>query len=81
MPAASVSPSVFLTTAQAAAFLGLTAQCLRRKRCTNDGPPFVRLGNGPSSRCAYRMHPDLEEWIKARTTLSAPPRAARPKAR
>jgi len=72
----------FLSTNEVAALLGIKPHSLRRKRSggRSDSPPFVRLGNSLFSRCAYRVS-DLEEWLAQRTTPSAPPAAARVKAR
>ncbi len=63
------SPPSILTSPQAAAFLGITPQTLRRWRCDGTGPRFVRLGTGRRSRAAYRFE-DLEAWLEARSFTS-----------
>jgi predicted DNA-binding transcriptional regulator AlpA len=65
----SALPPSLLTTAQAAAYLGLRPQTLRKRRLTGDGPPYVRLGDGPRARVAYRLA-DLEAWMAERTWRS-----------
>ena len=54
-----------LLTIDAAAFLGLKPQTLRKWRVTGAGPPYIRLG-GPLGRVAYRRS-DIDAWITART--------------
>jgi predicted DNA-binding transcriptional regulator AlpA len=62
---AELSPNQMLTTEQAAAFLGLKPQTLRKWRLHGSGPPYVRLGSGTAARAAYR-HTDVEAWVSAR---------------
>jgi predicted DNA-binding transcriptional regulator AlpA len=57
-----------LTTAEAAALLGIAPQSLRAWRHYGRGPRFVRFG-GPRGRAAYRPE-DLRAWIEARTAVS-----------
>ena len=78
----------YLSTCEAAEYLGLSARTLRRYRVTGDGPVFHRFGG----RVRYRRE-DLDAWAAARRRLStvddgsalpAPPapvsRAPRPRA-
>ena len=58
-----------LTTAQTAALLGLQAQTLRKWRLQGLGPPYVRLGDGPGARVAYRQG-DIDAWVAARVYTS-----------
>ncbi len=53
-----------LSTAEAAAILGLKPQTLRVMRCYGNGPQFVRLGS-KHARAMYRRE-DLQAWIEAR---------------
>ncbi|CAH2603760.1 Helix-turn-helix domain-containing protein [Rhodovastum atsumiense] len=48
-----------LTTAGAAAWLGVRRKALERWRCSGGGPPFVRLGR---KTVRYRVR-DLEAYV------------------
>jgi predicted DNA-binding transcriptional regulator AlpA len=61
--------SPFLSTAQAASWLGVRPSTLRKWRCQGTGPRFLRLGSGRRSPAAYRMA-DLEAWLEARSFQS-----------
>lgn len=66
----------FLTTAEAAAYLGLRPQTLRKWRTTGRGPRYVKVGpDSAQSRCLYRRD-DLERWAESRTYTSEAARAA-----
>lgn len=58
-----------LSTLEAAAFLGLKPQTLRKWRWEGDSPPYIRLGKGTRSRPKYRRE-DLEKWLQERTFTS-----------
>lgn len=58
-----------LSTKQAADYLGLKSQTLRRWRMQGDGPAYVRLGNTPRARVAYR-NADLDLWLDQRVFYS-----------
>jgi predicted DNA-binding transcriptional regulator AlpA len=62
-------PTSLLTTAQAAAYLGLQPQTLRKWRFTGEGPPYIRLGDSPRARVAYRVE-DINSWLAARAWRS-----------
>ena len=62
-------PRSLLSTAQAAAYLGRRPQTLRKWRLTGEGPPYIRLGDSPQARVAYRRK-DLEAWLEERTWRS-----------
>lgn len=62
-------PAPLLTTAQAAEHLGLRPQTLRKWRVTGDGPQYIRLGDSPRARVAYRRE-DLDRWLADRTWRS-----------
>ena len=55
----------YLSTCEAAEYLGLSARTLRRYRVTGDGPVFHRFG----ARVRYRRE-DLDAWAAARRRLS-----------
>ncbi len=55
----------YLSTCEAAEYLGLSARTLRRYRVTGDGPVFHRFG----ARVRYRRE-DLDAWAGARRRLS-----------
>ena len=52
----------FLTTAEAALYLGLQKSTLEAWRCRGGGPQFVKLGRA----VRYRAR-DLDDWIESRT--------------
>ena len=54
-----------LSTAEAAAMLGVKPQTLRKWRWAGGGPAYVRQGVGLRARAAYFLA-DLEAWAKAR---------------
>jgi excisionase family DNA binding protein len=56
-----------LTTAQAAAYIGVTQKTLQNWRTQGKSPAYIRLGDGgPQGRCLYRLS-DLDAWLAART--------------
>jgi len=61
--------SSLLDTAGAARHLGFKPQTLRKKRLDGTGPPYIRLGNAPSARVAYRLS-DIESWLNQHTFKS-----------
>lgn len=66
--------SPFLTTEQAAAYLGLARKTLEKQRVYGDGPPFRKHGR----RVLYRRE-DLDVWSEAqlrRSTSDPGPAAA-----
>jgi len=52
----------FLTTDEAADYLGLQKSTLEAWRCRGGGPRFVKLGRA----VRYRAR-DLDDWIESRT--------------
>lgn len=54
-----------LSPASVADLLGIKPQSLRVRRMRGAGPPYVRLGNGPTARCAYRAE-EVFRWINER---------------
>jgi predicted DNA-binding transcriptional regulator AlpA len=62
----SDSPSPLLSSPEAARYLGIAPQTLRKWRLQGKGPRYVRLGDSPRSRVMYRLA-DLEVWLAHRT--------------
>lgn len=56
-----------LTTKQAAEYVGLKPQTLRRLKCEGDGPRVFKLG-----RLNVYYPADLDEWLRGRLTVAAP---------
>lgn len=57
-----------LSSPEAAAYLGLRDQTLRKKRMTGDGPRYIRLGGRRGKVCYSEQ--ELENWLNARTFAS-----------
>ena len=55
-----------LSNRLAAEFLGVQPATLKTWRWRGVGPQFIKLGNQPGSRVAYRRS-DLIAWLDART--------------
>jgi hypothetical protein len=66
---APTTSTTLLPSPQAAAWLGVKPQTLRKWRCQGKGPRFVRMGIGPQSPAAYRLA-DLEVWVESRSFQS-----------
>lgn len=70
MLAANDTPlPALLTTSEAAHYLRLSAPTLERLRVTGEGPPFIKLGSGRTSRVVYRRV-DLDAFVTARLRSS-----------
>lgn len=54
-------PTKSLTTAEAAAFLGLEPETLEAWRRRGGGPPYVKYGDSPRAAVRYRLR-DLEAY-------------------
>lgn len=67
-------PEKWLPTSEAASHVRLQPQTLRRWRQRGGGPPYLRLGDGPSARCVYALSA-LEAWIAAHTVTTRPRRS------
>jgi len=59
----TLKDDTLLTTAQAAAAVGLTPKTLRQLRCDRAGPRCLKLGTSKQARTLYRRS-DLERWIR-----------------
>ncbi len=57
---------------RAAEFLGLSIKTLQKKRCTGDGPVFVRI----SARCVRYRRRNLIEWANSLARQSTSESAA-----
>lgn len=51
----------FLSTPQAATMLAVSESTLQRYRITNEGPPYIKVGN----RVRYDIK-DLEDWVESK---------------
>jgi predicted DNA-binding transcriptional regulator AlpA len=54
-------PARRLRTPAAADYIGWSESTLEKKRCSGDGPPFIRLG-----RAVVYDTRDLDTWLDAR---------------
>jgi hypothetical protein len=54
--------SPYFDTAEAAAFLRLSARTLEGKRTAKTGPPFYRLGTSKRAKVIY-LEKDLIAWV------------------
>jgi len=59
----NLKDDTLLTTAQAAAAVGLTPKTLRQLRCNRAGPRCLKLGTSKQARTLYRCS-DLERWVR-----------------
>ena len=57
---------------EAARQLGITEKTLRRWRSESYGPNYVRIGQGPRGRVAYRLE-DLFTWLEQRAGVGLAP--------
>ena len=58
-----------LTTAEAAAYVGLSPRTFERYRVTGEGPPYLKVG-----RLVFYRRTDLDAWLenKIRRSTSDP---------
>jgi hypothetical protein len=61
----NLGTDMLMSTAQAAAALGLTQKTLRIMRCDRTGPRCLKLGTTKQARTVYRRS-DLEQWVRSR---------------
>ncbi|MEL6227066.1 MAG: helix-turn-helix domain-containing protein [Pseudomonadota bacterium] len=59
----------YLTTAEAAHYVRLSARSLERYRVDGTGPRYLKAGPGKRARVFYRPA-DLDAWLEDRTLLS-----------
>jgi excisionase family DNA binding protein len=50
----------YLTTSQAAAYLGLSESLLEKRRCTGGGPRYSKIG-----KAVRYLRDDLDAWMHA----------------
>lgn len=72
MPRKQTPRTIMMTTAQAAAYVGLSESTMEKKRHTPGGPPFAILDGAVRYRIA-----DLDKWVADRVVSSS--RDPRPK--
>ena len=63
---ASIDLDELLTNEQAADLLAIKPNTLEGWRCKGKGPPFIKLGNHPSSPIRYQRS-RLMAWVDANT--------------
>jgi hypothetical protein len=63
-----------MTTREAEAYSGLRG--LAKRRVLGTSPPFVKTGDGKSSRVLYRRA-DIDAWLEARLRTSTSDHSAR----
>lgn len=61
--------TTLLSSADAAAALGISPVTLKIWRCKGKGPRFIKLGNSPRDRVVYDPA-DIEAWTAARKFAS-----------
>jgi predicted DNA-binding transcriptional regulator AlpA len=59
----SLANDPLLSTAKAAAMLGLSQKTLREYRCDRRGPRCFKLGTKKQARTVYRLS-DLDRWVR-----------------
>lgn len=65
----SLQTDALLSTAQAAALVGLSPKTLRQLRCDRAGPRCLKMGTGKKqARVVYRRS-DLERWVRSRVVV------------
>ena len=64
-----INASTLLTNAEAAQLLGCKPQTLRKWRLEGRGPSYIRLGEAPTARVAYRLS-EIETWLSEHTFKS-----------
>lgn len=70
--------SAYLNQRDAAKHLGVSPSYLANARCRNEGPIYVKLGDGVNGRIRYRRS-DLDAWMAARAVTPSRPVSARSK--
>ena len=61
--------TTLLSSADAAASLGISPVTLKIWRCKGKGPRFIKLGSSPRDRVVYDPA-EIEAWKRARTFVS-----------
>jgi predicted DNA-binding transcriptional regulator AlpA len=58
-------PIHLMNTERLSIYLGLSVPTLERLRGTGEGPPFLKLGNGRTSRVMYDRR-DVDVWLASK---------------
>jgi len=58
-----------MNTERLSLYLGISAPTLERLRCTGDGPPYLKLGAGRTSRVIYDKR-DVDAWLASKRRTS-----------
>jgi excisionase family DNA binding protein len=62
----STTPRTYLTSQEAAEYLGVTDRAMIEWRRRGGGPPYVRLGGSRSGRVRYDVR-EIDAWMRAQT--------------
>ncbi|MBX9861164.1 MAG: helix-turn-helix domain-containing protein [Hyphomicrobium sp.] len=54
-----------MNTARLSGYLGLSVPTLERLRGTGEGPPYMKLGSGRTSRVMYDKR-DVDAWLASK---------------
>lgn len=65
MSASTAITPAYLSTSEAAKYLGVTAEYLRALRCRGEGPAHARLSDAPRAAVRYGRD-DLDNWVASR---------------
>lgn len=65
-PTVITSDVLFINEQAAAIRYGIGIYVLRRWRLAKQGPPYIKLGNGPKSNIRYHVS-TVDEWFKQKT--------------
>lgn len=57
----------YMTTAQAAAYTGISQAKLEKLRYTGKGCPYIRLGTSPTKAVVRYRKSDLDKWLSDNT--------------
>ncbi|WP_291147204.1 helix-turn-helix domain-containing protein [Hyphomicrobium sp.] len=63
--AVSEPSTTLMNTARLSGYLGLSVPTLERLRGTGEGPPYMKLGSGRTSRVMYDKR-DVDAWLASK---------------
>jgi predicted DNA-binding transcriptional regulator AlpA len=65
LPNEPQGPTGLMNTPQLSIYIGLSVPTLERMRGTGEGPPFLKLGSGRTSRVMYDRR-DVDAWLTSK---------------
>lgn len=77
LPKGPDGPTQLMNTDGLAKYIGLSVPTLERMRGTGQGPPFLKLGNGRTSRVMYDRR-DVDTWLASKRRTSTDDGDVRP---